>query len=165
MATTDLRLIDILRAALSRLADIVVLQRVNRAAGRKDWFLMADLDDLIEIFDGGEPQDAFTFFLRPELQARGRVSQSFIRQLQFALKGIQENREELLLARVVPRRAILESEGFSPREDMDLIAWLNERIGELVFAGPHPPLFSTNPSVQVTAVVPDQEGKVTLGVY
>jgi hypothetical protein len=165
IATTDPHLVDRLSATLARLPDVVVLQRINRAAGRRDWFLMTELDDLNEIFDRGEPQDAFTFFLRSELQIRGRVGESLIRQLRLALNGIQENREELLLARVIPNRALLESEGFSRHEEMDLVAWLNERVGEPVIAGPHPPLFSTDPRVQVTAVVPDQEGKVTPGVY
>ncbi len=165
LATTDPRLAALLGAALSRFDDLVVLQRINRAAGRRDWFLMTELDHLSEIFDSGEPQDAFTFFLQPELQIRGRVNASLIHRLRLALKGVQENKEELLLAHVTPNRALLDSEGFSPHEEMDLVRWLNERSGEQVLAGPHPPLFSTDPEVQVTAVVPDQEGNVRLGVY
>jgi hypothetical protein len=166
LGSTDARLVPIVREALSRISPLVVLHRLTRSAGRRDWYLLWREDQMDEILGKGAAHDAFTFFLQPQLRLRGRLDKSMADKLRRSLAEIPVNKSELILAREVPGETGLEdSEGFSRAEIEDLNQWMAEHMGETVAAGPHPPLLSRDPQDLVTAIVPDDQGRIEPGVY
>jgi hypothetical protein len=97
---------------------------------------------------------------------RGRLDDDMAKQLRIALAEIHENENELVVGREpLSGTRLEESEGFSPTELDDLNRWLIGHWGEAIVAGPHPPLFSSDPGELVTAIVPDDQGEIEPGVF
>jgi hypothetical protein len=166
IATTDPRLKEFVRTALDHVNDLVVLHRFDRAAGRREWYLMSRIDQFETILSYGVGRDAFTFFLRPHLPIRGILGEALADQFKSALADVPENRSELIICRMVAEQPRLEScEGFSRHEAADVSNWIHEHAGDSVIGGQHPPLLSNDPDELITAVVPDENGRVQLGVY
>jgi hypothetical protein len=156
----------ILETTLLREGELTVLHRLNRSAGRRDWFLVSSDRDIDEVLLQGKARDAFTFFLRRQFPIRGYLDDSMSEEIRALLLKIPEVTDECLLARLVPGQSRLEDcEGFGLRESQDLEDWLTNHRGLEVIAGRHPPLFAKEEDGVLTGIVPDYDGSVELGVY
>jgi hypothetical protein len=151
---------------MERMKELLVLHRLSRAAGRRDWFLVSSMEEVAAALQEGLPHDAFTFFVQPQLPIRGVGTEELAATLRAMLQQIPENQSELLVACHLPGLSRLEDvEGFSKHESSDLDRWLLEHSGSEVVAGRHPPLLSDTEQERITAVVPDERGNVEPGVY
>jgi hypothetical protein len=166
VATNDPNLAETLHEALRRSGEMTILQRLTRSAGRRDWFLIESASDITAVLGEGRPHDAFSFFITRQFDARGRLDEELIERLRAILSTMPLNTDELLVAqRVSGQIRLQDCEGFSSNQIEEFLDWAKGHVGADVVAGQHPPLLSNNADEVVTAIVPDQEGKVQLGVY
>jgi hypothetical protein len=166
VATTDAQLMDILRANLDRVGELTILQRLTRSAGRRDWFIVTRAHDIANVLGEGRPHDAFSFFLRPQFELRGRLDEAFSQRIQLLLETVPVHSDELLVAQMIREQTRLEDcEGFSSDDPGELLQWIARHNGDEVVAGRHPPLLSKSSDEVLTAFVPDEAGRVEPGIY
>ena len=166
IGSSDPHVAEVVRDALNRVHDVVVLHRLNRSAGRRDWYVMRQASDLPVILGRGQSGDAFTLFLEPHLQVRGIINEGFEREVSKLLASVNEYRSEVILGEELPSQVQLQGvEGFGKDEVDQAMTWLRERRGHRAVAGLHPPGGSNDATKQMIAYVPDESGRVVLGVY
>lgn len=166
ISTTDTDRLAAVADALVKQPDMVVLHRLTRAAGRRDWYLIERPEQLPDLLRWGRPGDSYTFFLKPQLRIRGRVDDDFAARARAALAEVPDHTDEILVGRLHPGRPLLaDVEGICGPEADDLTTWLYEHWGEPAVAGRHPPLLSEDPEELINAYVPDERGQVRPGVY
>ena len=159
-------LLPMLSGALAHVEDIVTLRRLDRSAGRRDWYVLRRADDVDEILGEARPRDMLTFFLKPQLPIRETITTQVVEELRTLLARVPPNTSELVVGELVPGQARLGAcEGYSRHELPDLLSWLDARFGHDVIAGLHPPLLSRDPMELFSAVVPNGEGVIELGMY
>lgn len=142
------------------------MRRLTRAAGRRDWFLATNDEDIDEVIRSGRPHDALTFFFHRQLPLRGTLDQHLSEQILQALNTVVPPADELVAGAIVEGRALFEDfEGFSTHEVADLDGWLERHRGRQVAAGHHPPILARDFAEVLTVIVPDAEGNVEPGVY
>lgn len=152
---------DILRS----LPDIVVLHRLTRAAGAREWYLIRSVGEWREVIAQGRSADSFSLFLRPQLPLRGSIDGSFVDALDRMLEQTEWPKSEVILGEVVGRDTrVRHTEGWGPHERDEMQEWLREHWGRTAVAGLHPELWSGNDEV-LTVYVPDPEGEVQPGIY
>lgn len=160
ISSTDRRFVGKLEDWLRAQPEILVLIRYSRAAGAKDWEFFVSFEALSDRLRRLPSQTCIIAFRQPQLPLRGVVDDRFIAQ---CLERLPDGSEFLVLETV--RRE--ESNYFYWRageSHAELREVLEELRGSPVAAGLYPPWLEDTDDV-ISAVVPDADRSVTVGVY
>jgi hypothetical protein len=142
--------------------EILVLVRYSRAAGSKDFEFFSSFETLVTRLDQLPPSTSIIVFREPQLPLRGIVDDEFVSG---CLKSRPNGSEFLLLESrhrndgkpARPRWAAGETHA-------ELREVLEEARGRAVAVEFYPPWLSDSSKV-ISAVVPDRDGVVRVGVY
>jgi hypothetical protein len=163
------------RDELRSVGEVVLLHRLTRAAGRRDWFILEREGDLDAVRALGRPADSLAVFFGRQLPLRG-VADDTMRLRVARLLDSEPLDTEIVVAEQRPGDPLLhEDEIFwrpsephpAWRDDQleDVAAWFREHAGVTVVAGVHPPLLSEDPSDLLVAYWPNPDGSVERGIY
>ena len=162
-SSTDAAFLATLGEWLRGRQEILVLIRYAYAAGSKDFEFYSSFEALAGRLRGLPPRACVTAFRRPQLPMRGVVDDDFIAACVDAIPdGV-----EYLLAETVRRTHGGRAEFFrhaAGESRAELREDLEASRGRAVAVGPYPPWLRDTDDV-VSAVVPDENGVVTTGVY
>jgi hypothetical protein len=142
--------------------ELLVLNRLTRAAGRKDWYLVRSRADLDLVVGGASTSDCLTVFSGNHLGYRLRADDDALR---LAL-ALVERSEESLFGEIVSGEAKLR-DAFAavPGDEGWVEDWIREHwLADIAF-GPYPPFLSNDPAMAIDGIVPSADGTVTPGVY
>jgi hypothetical protein len=147
---------------LNRDGELLVLLRLNRAAGRKDWFLIRSLGDLDRVVEGARPSDCLTVFSGHHLPHRRRADANAIS----AAVSLVSSTEESVFGEIDPDEPQLR-DAFAavPGDEEWVEEWIGERPGRAIAFGAYPPFLSEDPKDAVDGIVPTADGLVVVGVY
>jgi hypothetical protein len=156
IAATDSAFLGVLETWLRSRPEILVLVRYSRAAGRKEFEFFFSYESLSGRLSQLPPSTSVIAFSEPQLPLRGVVDTEFIST---CLNALPENSEFL----------VLETRGRGAHwgageTHAELRNELHKLIGCPVAVGPYPPWLVDNTEV-ISAVVPDEDGLVTPGIY
>ena len=142
--------------------EVVVLIRSSRAAGSKDFEFFTSVDAFNARIQELAPQTCVTVFGSPQLPLRGTVDDDFVRK---ALTLISDGDEFLILGlRPVKYGSVSWYSSVAGETHSNLLEELLDRLDEPVALGPYPPWIEDADDV-ISAVVPNQDGSITGGVY
>ena len=161
-SSTNARFLGTLDEWLRSRHELLVLIRYSHAAGSKDFEFFSSFEALTERLRGLPPRACITAFRQPQLPIRGLVDDSLIPT---CLRGIPDGSEYLLVETV--RRTYGQASWFhhaAGESHAELREDLEHSRGQAVAVGPYPPWLRDTDDV-VSAVVPDERGVVTTGVY
>jgi hypothetical protein len=161
-STTDITFLETVKGWLDHRGEILVLVRYSHAAGQKDFEFFTSFEVFLKSVAELPPLACVTVLAQPQLPLRGMVDDHFITT---CLDLLPENEEHLVIE-MEPR--IYEGtswfhhgSGFSHAE---LIAELEESRGVQVAVGLYPVSLEEGPDT-ISALVPDRQGLVRVGVY
>jgi hypothetical protein len=161
-SATDPTFLGTLESWLGGLPEILVLFRYSRAAGGKDFEFFSSFGALSSRIRQLPPSTLIHAFRQPQLPLRGVVDEGFIAT---CLSSVPEGPEFLVVEttrRVYGKRSWFHSE--SGETHGELREALEESRGVPVAVGPYPPWLSDTDDV-ASAIMPDENGLVKLGVY
>lgn len=142
--------------------ELLLLIRYSHAAGSKSFEFFSSFETMTERLVHLPPSTCIIAFRQPQLPLRGLVDESFITR---CLSSIPEGSEYLvadLTLRTVGRASWFHHGAGESHEE--LWAELENLHGHTVAAGLYPPWLEDTEDV-ISAVVPDENGVVTTGVY
>ncbi len=142
--------------------EILLLIRYSHAAGSKDFELFTTLQATANRIHGLPPRTCVTAFKQPQLPIRGIVDDDFIAM---CLARIPDGVEYLLVE--LTQRDYGRESWFhhgSGESHAELLEELEDSRGVAVALGPYPPWLADTDEV-ISAVVPDERGFVSCGVY
>lgn len=151
-----------IRSWLDESGEVLVLARLNRAAGRKDWFLLREADDLDIVIARSRPSDCLTAFSGRHLTHRGRADDEL---LAVALNFVMSTEESVFGEIRADGPELADSFAAVPDDEEWVAEWFTERAGRPVAFGEYPPFLSTDPGVAVDGIVPNADGLVVRGIY
>jgi hypothetical protein len=161
-SATDRKFLGTLEAWLRSRPEVLLLTRYSHAAGAKDFEFFSSFQDLSERLRQLPPRTSVIAFKQPQLSLRGVVDDSFITK---CLSSIPDGLEYLFVEterRVYGRRSWFHYDtGMSHAELRDD---LEESRGVGVAVGLYPSWLEDTDDV-ISAVVPDDQGVVTPGIY
>lgn len=147
---------------LDQHGEVLVLVRLSRAAGNKDWYLLHSLDDLATVITRCRPSDCLTAFAGLYLPHRGRASE----QLLASALDLVMSVEESVFGEQQPGDPELLGAIEAEQGDQAWVAdWFEERRGRPVAFGEYPPFLSDDTTIAVDGIVPNVDGSVSRGVY
>jgi hypothetical protein len=160
-SATDPAFLGKLESWLGAQPEILVLIRYSLAAGSKGFEFFSSFDDLATRIHQLPPSTSIIAFKQPQLQLRGVVNDDFIAN---CLSRVPNGSEFLVL-----ETALLTPENksrlhWAGETHSELREVLESARGALVAFGPYPPCLRDTDDV-VSAIVPDENGFVRLGVY
>jgi hypothetical protein len=155
MSATDSAFLGVLENWLRSRPEILVLIQYSRAAGKKEFEFFFSYESLAGRLNQLPPSTAVVAFRDAQLPLRGVVDEDFIST---CLNALPENSEFLVLE----RRG--RDDWVAGETHAELRNELQELTGRLVSVGPYPPWLADTTDV-ISAVVPDEDGVVTRGVY
>jgi hypothetical protein len=161
-SATDPRFLGTLESWLNSLPEILVLIRYSAAAGNKDFGLFSSFGVLSGRIRQLPPSTSIVAFRQPQLPLRGLVDEGFIAS---CLSFIPDGSEFLVLE--ATRRAYGERSWVhwdAGESHAELREALEDSLGTPVAVGPYPPWLEDTGDV-VSAIVPDVNGIVRVGVY
>jgi hypothetical protein len=143
--------------------ELLVLNRLNRAAGRKDWYFVRDVSDLSTILDRLRPLDCLTVYSGPQLPYRGTAKDD---ATWTDALGLFAEAEEAVFGELVESDPQLHRAFEAVPGDEEWVEeWLTERPNAVIVFGPYPPFLDPDPTVALDAVLPNADGSLTGGVY
>jgi hypothetical protein len=161
-SATDPKFLRTLESWLRCLREILVLIRHSAAAGSKDFEFFSSFAVLSSRIRQLPPRTSMIAFRQPQLPLRGQVDQGFIAN---CLSRVPDGSEFLVLE--TAHRAHGEKSGsrwVAGETHAELRQALEDSRGALVAVGPYPPWLEDTDDV-VSAIVPDENGVVRIGVY
>ena len=162
VSATDPDFLGTLERWLSSLPEMLVMIRYSAAAGNRDFEFFSSFEVLSNRISQLPPSTSITAFRQPQLPVRGVVDEVFIAS---CLIGVPDGSEFLVIETV--RRAIGEKSWFhyeAGETHAELLDALENSLGASVAVGPYPPWVRDTDEV-VSAIVPDENGLVRIGVY
>ncbi len=147
---------------LTEQGEVSALFYYSRMAGSKDFVFFHSLPSFLHHLRRLPPQTYIEVFRKPQLTLRGYIDEAFIKT---ALAKISGDAEYLMagLDRVTSGKVswlrFTAGEGRAELEED-----LRDDLGERVAFGLYPPLAEGNPDV-LTAIVPEADGSIVIGVY
>jgi hypothetical protein len=160
--STDKRFLATLDEWLRSQREILLLIRYSHAAGSKDFEFFSTFEALTERLRSLPPRTCVIAFRQPQLPFRGVVDESFITT---CLSAIPDGSEYLVAD--TTRRTAGAASWFhhgAGESHAELREELESLRGHAVAAGLYPPWLEDTDDV-ISAVVPDEHGVVTTGVY
>ena len=147
---------------LSSQGEILLMIRYSHAAGSKDFEFFTAFDALTQRLKELPPKTCIIAFREAQLPIRGIVAESFIAE---CLRSIPDGSEYLAVERniTICGKASWFRHRAGETHD-ELRADLADSIGQEVAVGLYPPWLQDNADV-ISAVVPDQLGRVVTGAY
>ena len=143
--------------------ELLVLNRLSRAAGRKDWYLITNVDDLDVIIARSRPSDCLTVFSQAYLPHRVIAGDPATAVLALTML---EQTDEAVFGQLVDGDPQLRDAFEAVAGDEDWVTeWLSNRPEALVAFGPYPPFLDPNPVVAIDGLVPNDDGTLAAGVY
>jgi hypothetical protein len=161
-SATDPQFLGTLESWLRRLPEILILIRYSRAAGSKDFEFFSSFEALWNRIRQLPPDTSIIAFRQPQLPLRGVVDEDFVAS---CLIGVPDSLEFLVLE--TARRAYGEKSWFhwmAGETHAELREALEGSRGAPVAVGPYPPWIADSDDV-ISAIVPDENGIVRVGVY
>jgi hypothetical protein len=161
-SATDPEFLGTLENWLDSLPEILVLIRYPRAAGSKDFEFFSSFDALSNRIRQLPSSTSIVAFRQPQLQVGGVVDEALIAS---CLSCIPDGSEFLVVE--TERRACGEMSWFhhdAGETHAELRDALENSRGASVAVGPYPPWIRDTGDV-VSAVMPDDNGLVRVGVY
>jgi hypothetical protein len=161
-SATDSKFLGTLGSWLRSLPEILVLIRYSHAAGNKDFEFFSSFEALWNRIRQLPPSTSIIAFRQPQLPLRGLVDEAFVAS---CLSSVPDGSEFLVLETV--RRAYREMSWFhwvGGETHAELREALEDARGAPVAVGPYPPWLADTDDV-VSAIVPDENGIVRVGVY
>jgi len=161
-SSTDKKFLETLSAWFRCHGELLLLIRYSHAAGSKDFEFFSSMKILGERLLGLPPRTCVIVFRQPQLPIRGLVDESFITR---CLNNIPEGEEFLVvdLDLRIYGRASWFHHGVGDSHE-ELREELEDLRGHTVAAGLYPPWLEDTDEV-ISAVVPDEHGSVSGGVY
>ena len=162
VSSTDKKFLATLDGWLRSRQEILALIRYSHSAGSKDFEFFSSFKTLTERLGSLPPRTCIIAFRQPQLPFRGIVDDSLITT---CLSGIPDS-SEFLVAETV-RRTAGRASWFhygAGESHVELREALEGLRGRTVAAGLYPPWLEDTDDV-ISAVVPDEHGVVTTGVY
>jgi hypothetical protein len=156
MSATDSAFLGVLENWLRPRPEILVLIQYSRAAGKKKFEFFFSYESLAGRLNQLPPSTSVTAFRYAQLLLRGVVDADFIST---CLNALPENSKFL----------VLETRGrdahwVAGETHAELRNELQQLTGRPVAVGPYPPWLADTTDV-ISAVVPDEDGVVTRGIY
>jgi hypothetical protein len=161
-SSTDRKFLGTLEAWLRSQPEVLLLIRHSAAAGAKDFELFSSFHDLSERIRRLPPSTSVIAFRQPQLPLRGVVDDDFIAK---CLSSIPDGLEYLVVE--TTRRAYGRKSWFHHDAGVshaELRDDLEESRGTGVAVGLYPPWQEDTDDV-ISAVVPDEHGVVSPGIY
>lgn len=161
-SSTDKRFLATLDEWLQGKREILLLIRYSHAAGSKEFEFFSSFETLSERLDSLPPRTCVTAFKQPQLPIRGVVDDDFITN---CLSAIADGSEFLVVE--TTRRTAGRVSWFhhgAGESHAELREELEGLRGHTVAAGLYPPWVEDTRDV-ISAVVPDEHGRVVTGVY
>ena len=161
-SATDPKFLGTLESWLRDLPEILVLIRYSHAAGNKDFEFFSSFGTLSNRIRQLPPRTSVVAFRQPQLPLRGVVDECFIAS---CLSRIPDGSEFLVLE--TTRRAYGEMSWLhneAGESHAELREALEESRGTPVAVGPYPSRLEDSDDV-ASAIVPDENGIVRIGVY
>jgi hypothetical protein len=143
--------------------ELLVLNRLSRAAGRKDWYLITNVDELDVIVARSRPSDCLTVFSEPQLPHRLIAGDPAAAVL--ALTTLAETDEAVFGQIVDGDPQLRDAFEAVPGDEAWVTEWLSDRPAAMVAFGPYPPFLDESPAVAIDGLVPGEDGSLTVGVY
>ncbi len=161
-SATDEKFQSTLKNWLQSQREILVLIRFSRAAGSQSFELFSSAEILIARLHNLASDTCVTAFKQPQIPIRGVVNDEFIG----TCLGIIPDGVAFLIKETTLRTAGCASWYFhtSGASHSELLEELEDMRGHDVAAGLYPPWPVDNEDV-ISAIVPDQHGVVTTGMY
>jgi hypothetical protein len=161
-SSTDTEFLNTLESWLNNLSQILVLIRYSAAAGNKDFEFFSSFEDLSKRISQLPPSTYIIAFRQMQLPLRGIVDEAFIAS---CLSHIPDGLE-FLVVETVPRTyggksSFHHEAGETHAELRDALESLR---GSPVAVGFYPPWLADTDDV-VSAIVPDENGSASVGVY
>jgi hypothetical protein len=159
-SATDPKFLGTLESWLLSLSEILVLIRYSAAAGSKDFELFASFVALSKRIRQLPPRTSIVAFRQPQAPLRGVVDEDFVAS---CLSCVPDGSEFLVLE--TARRG--ERSWFhwmAGETHAELREALEGSRGAPVAVGPYPPWLVDSDDV-ISAIVPDENGIVRVGVY
>jgi len=159
---TDERFLATLDEWLRSQREILLLIRYSYAAGSKDFEFFSSFETLTKRLHSLAPRTCVTAFRETQLPFRGVVDENFITA---CLSGISDGLE-FLVAETVPRKAgrALWFHHGAGESHAELREELEGLQGHTVAVGLYPAWLEDTDDV-ISAIMPDEGGAVTIGVY
>jgi len=161
-SSTDERFLATLDEWFRSRREILLLVRYSHAAGSKDFEFFSSFEPLTERLRSLPPRTCIIAFRQPQLPIRGIIDDSFITT---CLSSIPDGSEFLVVDTI--RRTVGRASWFhqgAGGTHAELRKELEGLRGHTVAAGLYPPWLEDTDDV-ISAVVPDEHGVVTTGVY
>ena len=141
---------------------LLVLVRMNRGAGRKDWFLVRSLGDLDTTLIRSSTSDCLTVFAGRHLPYRGRADDALLERALTLVGSVDES----VFGEVVDNDPeLVDSFAAVPTDGEWVREWFTERWGRPVAFGEYPPFLSDDPTIAIDGIVPKPDGTVERGIY
>jgi hypothetical protein len=162
MSATSAEFGSVVAAALRDFGEVLVLARMNRGAGRKDWYLLRQAGDLDAVVARNRSGDCLTAFPGAYLPFRGAAEDKF---LPVALDLVMSVEESVFGELRDGDPELFDSFAAVPGDEGWVAEWFAERQGRQVVFGEYPPFLSDDPSIAIDGIVPQADGSVTRGIY
>jgi len=161
VSTTNQKFLATLEDWLQDQDEILLLIRYSAAAGSKEFEFFPSFSKLTERIRKLPPRTCVTAFKQPQLPLRGIIDDSFINN---CLKAVSDGSEFLIVETIRRTYGSISSFHYTAGESQaELREELENLRGYTVAVGPYPPWHDSNDVV--SAVVPDENGAVTTGIY
>jgi hypothetical protein len=162
LSTDDWRFRSKIGQWFAELGEVSALIRFSAAAGSKSFEFFSTMPAFLSFLAKLEPRTSVIAFGTRQLPLRGRVDESFMKA---ALTVIPENSEYLIVqsapqaSRGYGYSVFISGEGLT-----ELSADLARFAGEEVAVGVYP-LWEFDSDHVISAIVPDPDGSVVIGIY
>ena len=161
MSATSREFREAVQGWLSAHGEVLVLSRLTRSAGRKDWYLLRRPQDLDLLISRSRPSDCLTAFAGRHLPLRGRAE-----DLAAVALNLVAAVEESVFGELTPDDPeLLAAFAAVPGDEGWIAEWLADLQDRDVAFGEYPPFLSPDTAVALDGIVPDADGSVTRGVY
>jgi hypothetical protein len=162
LAAADPMFLKRVNAWIAGRGEVLALIRYSHAAGAKDFEFFRSADAFHARLGRLSPRACVTVFGQPQLRLRGRVDEGLIQKAMMLVP----NGVEFLVVGLEPVRYGAASwhthtAGQTHAELRDDLLQLH---GEFVAVGPYPPWLEDGEDV-ASALIPDPDGSVAIGVY
>lgn len=162
LSTTDPKFSGVLESWFCSHSELLALIRFSHSAGSRTFEFYSHFQALLSRMEGLPPSACVTVFRDPQLPLRGVVDDAFIA---YCLEAIP-HQTEFLIVEMTPRvyGPVSYLHNAAGESLAELREELSERQGTSVAVGLYPPWLYDTGAV-TSAVVPDEKGIVTTGVY
>jgi hypothetical protein len=162
LSSRDTEFLSTLQQWIAQQGEVLVMFRYSRAAGSKDFEFFDSVELLNSRLQNLPLSTSIIVFRESQLPLRGTVDDEFIKT---ALLKIP-NGVEFLVVNLTPevygKRSWHGHRAGTTHEELQ--SELKDEYGQKVAVGLYPPWLEDNESV-ISAIVPDETGQVTAGIY